>query len=204
MGENFVVTITRQFGSMGRPIAIKMAELLGIEYYDRDIVEMAARELDLPISVISNSEETAKSSFFRMSLPLGGGTSEIQNRIFAAQSKIISELAERESCVLVGRCTDYLLRNHKNSIHIYIYAPYEDRISNCINYLMMEPDEAKRMIANVDKARDSYHKCYAGYLPEDCHYKDILINSSLLGIEETALYLTKAVKQRFQLSGRDV
>jgi len=195
--EHFTVTITRQFGSMGRPIAKKMAAILGIEYYDRDIVEKASKDMNLPISVVSDSEEAVRHTFLNMSFPLGVGTTEIQDRIYTNQSRIIREVADKEDCIIVGRCADYILREHKNSMHIFIYASPEDRLNNCINYLMMEPLEAKKMIKAVDKSRNSYHKHYAGYLPNDCRYKDILINSSLMGIEGTAEYLAEAVKRQF-------
>ena len=97
MSEKYVVTITRQFGSLGRPIARSVSEILGIEYYDRDIVDLTAKKLALPVSTISDYEESAKSAFFTMSYPLGMGTTEIQDSIFATQKKIILDLAEKES-----------------------------------------------------------------------------------------------------------
>ena len=119
--KRFAVTITRQFGSLGRPIAKIIAEKLGINYYDRDIVEKTAKNLGLPVSTIENEEEKAKRGFLYMRYPLGKGTSDIQDSIFLEQQKIISGLVERESCIIVGRCSDYILRNMENAMHIYIY-----------------------------------------------------------------------------------
>lgn len=196
----YTVTITRQFGSMGRPIAMKMAEMLGIDYYDRDIVEQTAKATGMPVSTISNEEEVSGTSgFFNMIYPLGNDKIERQNLIFTEQSKIIRKLADSKSCILVGRCADYILQNDKNSLHIFIYAPYEKRLRNCVDYLRMDADEAKKMIEKVDKARDKYHKTYAGYLPGDYRHKDILIDSSILGIEGTARLLTDLVRGRFCL-----
>ena len=110
--NNYVITINRQFGSLGRPIARKMSEMLDIEYYDRDIVDSVAKEMDLPVSVVSDEEETAKSNYFSMKFPLGNGTTAMQQDIFEAQRRIISNLADRENCIIVGRCSDYILRNH--------------------------------------------------------------------------------------------
>ena len=95
---NYVVTIARQFGSLGRPIARTMSEILGIEYYDRDIVETVANKMNLPVSVISKEEETANGSFFIMKYPLGTSTSEFQNAIFNAQRQIILDIAEKGNC----------------------------------------------------------------------------------------------------------
>lgn len=196
MKENFVVTITREFGSMGRPIARLMSEMLDIEYYDRDIVDETAKSLNLPVSVVSNEEEAAK-NFFNMKYPLGRGTSEIQDSIFAAQQQVMNELVEKRSCIIVGRCSDYLFQDHKNSLHIYIYAPYQKRLENCVNSLFLKEDEAKKTISEVDKARAYYHMHYAGYMPYDYRHKDLMIDSSILGINGTAEYLVDMIKKRF-------
>ncbi len=197
--SHYIITITRQFGSLGRPIAKKMSEILNVEYYDRDIVEVTAKNLNLPVSVISDAEETAKKgAFFSMKFPLGNGTSEVQDQIFAEQAKIIQEICEKESCIIVGRCSDYILRNTKNCINIFIYAPYEVRLRNCVDILHMEKENAKKMIGQVDEARDNYHMNFAKFLPSDYHYKDIMIDSSILGIEGTAKALSDIVKARFE------
>jgi len=197
MKEKFVVTITRQFGSMGRPIARMVSERLGIEYYDRDIVEMTSKNLQLPVSTISDVEESAKTAFFNMNYPLGMGTTAIQDSIFSVQKKIIIDLAERESCIIVGRCADYILWDRKNIFNVFIYAPYEARLSNCIERLNLRPDEAKKMIASVDKARESYHRHYCGYSMSDMEHKHLMIDSSLLGIEGTCEILTDVIRKKF-------
>ena len=199
--SRYVITITRQFGSMGRPIAKRMAEMLGIEYYDRDLVDQAAEKLNLPVSVINEVEEKAnslaKNPFFRMASPLGSGTTTTQDKIFEAQQNIIKFLAEKETCIIVGRCADFTLSEMENAIHIYIYASYEARLEHCIKDLGMEEMEARKMMAAVDKARESYHMNFAGYAPDDKSHKDILIDSSLLGVEGTAEYLVDLVKKKF-------
>ncbi|MGN0291259.1 MAG: AAA family ATPase [Lachnospiraceae bacterium] len=199
MSKNYTITITREFGSLGRPIAKKLAELLGVECYDRDIVEETAKNLGLPVSVISDEEESAKSKFFNMIYPLGSGTTLQQDQIFDEQTKIIRDLAERESCIIVGRCADYILENEKNCIRVFISAPYEDRLRNCVDILNMTPENGKKMIAKVDKARESYHLHYAGYSPSDMSHQDLIINSSMLGVDGTARCLAEIAKARFHL-----
>lgn len=199
MKEKFIVTIARQFGSLGRPIARKVSEELGIEYYDRDLVDLAAKQLNLPVSTISDVEENAKSAFFNMSYPLGMATTEIQDSIFAAQSKIITSLAEKESCIIVGRCSDYILKENKNIINIFIYASYAARLRNCVERLNMQPAEAKKMIADVDKARESYHRHYCGYSMADKDYKHVMLDSSLLGVDGTCDVLVNIIKKKFDL-----
>ncbi len=191
------MTITREFGSMGRPIAKKAAAILGIECYDRDIVEETAKKMNLPLAVVSQQEESAKTAFFNMKYPLGMGTSETQDNIFITQQKIINQLVEKESCIIVGRCSDYILKNMENAFHVYIYASYEDKLKNCVELLGMKEDEARKMILEVDKARAAYHKHYAGYAMNDIRYKDLLINSSLVGVDGTAELLADLIRKKF-------
>lgn len=199
--SKYVVTITRQFGSLGRPIAKRMSEILDIGYYDRDLVDEAAKKLKLPVSVVDKEEESAKkvplNPFTRMKYPLGKGTSDTQDAIFEAQQNIIQFLAEKETCIIVGRCSDFILEEMKNAMHIYIYAPYDARVQQSVDNLKMDIQEARQMIVDVDEARDSYHMHYAGYLPDDKNHKDIMIDSSFLGVEKTAQFLAEAVRRKF-------
>jgi cytidylate kinase len=194
--KKYVITITREFGSLGRPIAKRLSELLGIEYYDRDIVEATAKRMNLPVSTLSKKEEK-KSGFLQMLVPLGTDSPEQQKRIFDVQSQIIEDLAEKDSCIIVGRCADYVLRNNANAMHVYIYAPYADRLANCVGTLGMEKGEAKRMIAEVDRARSAYHKHFAKYQSGDPQHMHIIINSALLEVEGTAQALATIARQKF-------
>lgn len=195
--EKFTITITREFGSLGRSIAKELSGELGVELYDRDIVEEVAKQLNLPISTISEEEERAKQGFLPRMFPLGTDEAYIQDIIFDVQKGIIRELAKKSSCILVGRCSDYLLEKEKNNINIFIYAPYGKRLENCVQTLGMTESEAKRMISSVDKARRAYHKKYAGYLPNDPEHKSLMIDSSLLGVKGTAKLIAQIVYQLF-------
>lgn len=197
--ENYTITITRQFGSLGRPIAKKLAELLDIEYFDRDIVEKAAKEMGEYVSVISEEEEKAGNGFSWMKHPFGLTTSGRQDEIFKIEQEIIESYAAKQSCIVVGRCSDYILRESKNAVHIYIYAPLAQRLRNCVEILKMDPKEARSTIQEVDKMRDNYHKNYAGYLPGNVEHKHLMIDSSLLGVDKTAYYLAKLVSEKFYL-----
>lgn len=199
MVKKYVVTITRQFGSMGRPIAREMSEKLGIEYYDRDIVEMISKKMDLPVSTISKLEESYhEPTLFNMVFPLGFSTTQKQHQIFDVQTKIINDMADKESCIIVGRCADYIMYDRPRHLNIFIYSSYENRLKNCIERLGMSEEEATKMIYEVDKARDNYHKKFANNtLPGDTKYKDIMIDSALFGIDGTAEYLVDIVKKKF-------
>ena len=197
--KKFTITITREFGSLGRSIAKELSRELGVEFYGRDIVEEVAKQLNLPVSTVSDEEEKSKQSFLPRMFPLGTDEPYIQDIIFDVQKGIILDLAKKSSCILVGRCSDYLLEKEKNNINIFIYAPYEKRLENCVNTLGMTESEAKRMIASVDKARNAYHKKYAGYLPGDPEHKNLMIDSSLLGVSGTAKLIAEIVHQLYSV-----
>ena len=158
--KKYIVTITRQFGSLGRPLAREMSEILGIEYYDRDIVEATSKKMNLPVSKISEHEETYSTSLFPMLLPLGSDSIAKQDEIYNVQKEVIREMAEKESCIIVGRCADYIFRDHRNVLNIYIYAKYA---------------------------------------PGDPDSKQIMIDSSMLGVKGTAEVLAEIVQRRFGL-----
>ena len=166
-------------------------------------MDQAAQKLNLPVSRVRESEETGekkgRNPFWKMLLPLGSESPDEQDKIFEAQKNIIQFLAEKESCIIVGRCSDFILHEMKNAMHIYIYAPFEVRVRNSVEQLGLSEDEARRMCVEVDKARDSYQMRYAGCLLDDKRTKNLLIDSSLFGVEGTAEFLVEAVKRRFRL-----
>lgn len=197
MGKNYyIVTIARQFGSLGRPIARELSKLLNVEYYDRDILEMASKELNQSTTELNAFDEQ---SYRRMKYPLGLGNHDMQNKLFATQKCIISELAMKEqSCIIVGRCSDFILKDNPNVLNVYIYAPYEARLDNCINILGISPEEAPKMIRAVDKARSNFHRYYTNESIDTINNRHILIDSSVLGVEKTAKLLAEIVKDKFE------
>ena len=195
--KQYVVTISRQFGSMGRTIAQLMAWDLGVNFYDRDIVEETAKRMGLPISVISAKEENANSVYFKRQYPLGMGLSNMQDEIFSIQKNIIEDLAKKESCIIVGRCADSILADMENRLSVYIYAPYEKRFANCTKILKMEEKVARRMIREVDRSRELYHRRYCPEYTDPFSNRDLLIDSSRFGIEKTAEMLSETVRDLF-------
>ena len=196
--ENYVVTISRQFASFGRSIAQKMSEELQIEFYDRDIVEATAKRMGQPIPVISNEEENSNPVFFRRKYPLGMGVANIQDEIFNVQTNIIRDIAEKESCIIVGRCAGSVLRDHARCLNIYVYSPYENRLKNCTDVLQMDLKVAKKMIRDVDKARENYRHRYCPGAGNAYDGYDIMIDSSRFGVDMTAKILVDIVKSMFQ------
>ena len=192
----YVITISRQFGSLGRTIAQQLSQMLDINFYDRDIVEATAKRLGQPISVISHEEESAGSIFFSRKYPLGMGLLSMQEEIFQVQENIIRDLANKESCIIVGRCGNYILQDHPNALHVYIYASYEKRLSNCTNILGMNEKTAKKYIKDVDRARENYRVRYGGELNNPMDGYDLMIDSSRFGPEGTAQMIEMIVKNK--------
>lgn len=197
MAEKYVITISRQFASMGRSIAKKLAEELGIEFYDRDIVEQTARRMGLPVSTISDTEESANNIYYKRIYPLGMAIKSMQDEVFMVQQNIIRDLADRESCIIVGRCADEVLKDHPRLLNVHVFAPKADRLRNCVEKLGMDEATAKKTLPRVDKSRAGYHKVYGGgdeYV--NCH---LMLNSSQFGIEGSAHLLALIARERFGL-----
>lgn len=202
--KKFVITVTNQFCSMGRVIARRMSELLGVECYNDYIVKEAARRLSLPADVVDQAEERSRkiqrdTIFPTLVRRLGDQTNETQNRIFRTQVDIIKALAEEGNCVIVGRCSDFILDGLDYAVHIYIYAPFEDRVGHCMEELEIGEEAALRQVTEMEESRVAYHLNYTGFRPDDKKHKDILVNSSLLGVEGTAQLLAHAIRQKFGL-----
>jgi hypothetical protein len=195
--EQYVVTISRQFGSMGRTVAQRMSEMLGVDYLDRDIVEATAKRMGQSVKTISDAEESAKSFFLKKKYLFNMGIYSITDEIFAVQKNIIRDIASKESCIIVGRCADSILRDFKNHLNVYIYAPYEARMHNCVNDLMMDEKTAARMIKEVDAARTNYQKKYCPEVHTIFDHKDIMIDSSKFGVEGTAEILAQIVRDKW-------
>lgn len=155
-------------GSLGRPIAQKLANLLSIEFYDRDIVDNACKSTGFSVKEVSDLEENAKTDYLYMRFPLGKVTTTRQNYIFDVQKKFIKKTAEQEDCIIVGRCAEHILEDKGRLLRIYIYAPYEQRLKNCTDILKLDHDTALKKIDSVDKARN------------DCLYRKTEISFRLI------------------------
>ncbi|MCL1818673.1 MAG: cytidylate kinase-like family protein, partial [Spirochaetaceae bacterium] len=131
----------------------------------------------------------------------GTGTEEEKERIFAAQQKIILQFAEKNSGIFLGRCADYILRNHANLFSIYIFAPREARRDFCIKQLGIPAADADRIMDDADEARLSYSMNYASVYSQNLENKNISIDSSLFGsIDETAEVLVSMIRRKFSLA----
>ena len=197
--EQYVITISRQFGSMGRSIARELSEILGIEFLDRDIVEATAKRMGLPVSVISDEEESMKSTFFRRQYPLGMGMSSLKDEIFLTQKNIIRDFAAKGSCIIVGRCADYILREHPRCANVFISASKEDRITRLCAMHHIDAEAAEEMIEKADKRRSEYYNYYSYKTWGAAATYHLCVDSSSLGIEETVRFVEEFVAKKLQI-----
>lgn len=195
--EKYIITISRQFGSMGRSVASELARRLNVEYLDRDIVEETAKRMELPVSQISNEEEAMGNAFFRRAYPLGIGNAILKDKIYEVQKHIITDFANAQSGIIVGRCAEYILKDHPNVLSVYIYASEEQKLQNCITRLGMDIKTAKKMMTEVDLARENYHKSYIPGYKNPFNGKHICIDSGAFGVEGTVDILEGIIKRKF-------
>ncbi|MFT9055642.1 MAG: cytidylate kinase-like family protein [Ethanoligenens sp.] len=204
MGTN-VISVTRQFGSLGRPIAKMVAERMGYEYLDRDIIETAAAQLGEPVYKLSEYEDRVLTPYEKMAFPLGFGTSEKQNRLFEIEKKIILDFTAERNCVIVGRCSDYILRmaGIPNLLNVFIYAPYEVRYNYCLTYLGFSEDAVEKYIDKIDSGRSGYYKKYTGENFDSTKYRDLMISSAYLPLEKLVALICAAAKLKFGEKGQE-
>lgn len=200
MGTN-VITITRQFGSMGRPIAKAVAEKLGFAYYDRDIIDAAASSVSMPVEKYLEMSDKPLSKYDKMMYPLGIGDAVKQDMIFEAEKKAILKLAEKQNCVIVGRCSDYILSTAKKKelLSIFIYAPVETRERFCQKELGILPEKVDDYIIRVDSGREEYYKRHTGEDFKSPRYRNMMLDSAVLPMEEAVELICQMAKFRFKL-----
>lgn len=203
--KTFVITIGRQPGSGGKEIAELLSKRMNISVYDKTLLEEAARESGIDTTVFENADEQENESFLGGIFSIHGAITDYfhsdsimdKDKLFELQSETIQSLADRESCVIVGRCAEYVLREHPAKLSIFITADTEDRIKRIMNSEGLDREKAVEHIEKSDKRRRSYHDYYATSHWGDANSYDLCINSSRMGLEQTAEFILDFIKRRF-------
>ncbi len=204
---HLAITIARQYGSGGREIGQRVAEILGIKSYDKELITMAAQKSGLSVEALNNVDETATSSLL-YTLAMGsssyghhagrGFDMPVNDKLFVVQSELIREKVEESDCVVIGRCGDYVLRDHDNLISIFIYADQEERIKRIMERNDLSYDSAKDRLAKTDKRRINYYNFYTGRKWGKYDHYHLTVDSSLLGIEGTAQLIASMARARME------
>jgi len=199
------ITVGRQFGSGGYDIGHKLAELLGITFYDKELLVLAAKESGLNKAFFEKADERSTSGLsyaFSAGLPYMGmftPYSDVLSNdgLFKLQSDTIRKLAGKQSCVLVGRCADYILRDESNCLSVFIHSPLEIRVSRIMKKYNLAREQAEELILKTDKQRAAYYNYYTNKKWGSALSYHLTIDASILGIEDTALYIRDFILKKY-------
>lgn len=182
--KNRVITISRQFGSGGRTIGKEVAEKLGIPCYDQELIEKIAEDTGLTAEFVSDhTENTLYGTLIASAFNTYSATAT-QDYLWDIQVKIISELAEKGPCVIVGRCADYILRDKADCLKVFIFADDDSRADRIINLYGVKEDSPQKRLAKKDKRRAAYYRFYTDIEWGDVKNYHISLNSGEIGIEK--------------------
>ncbi len=201
-----IIALGRQYGSGGREIGEKLARLMNVPFYDRELIALAAQKSGISPETYASIDETATNSLLyalstgafmfsghfssTMDLPLN-------DRLYILQNRIINEIAEKEgSCVIVGRCADYILRKNPNCVGVFVYAPLENRIERISKKDGITADAAEAKIIKTDKRRANYYNFYTNREWGNISNYELAISSHPLGTDKTAEMILNYVKYR--------
>lgn len=201
MEKKVIVTIGRQFGSGGRTIGKKLAEQLGIAYYDKELINLASKESGICGEFFEKADEKTSGSLlkalamgFSMNNAIFQSNDYLSNEsLFQIQSDVIRKVASGQSCVLVGRCADYILREDPDCISIFVSASEEDRIRRSAEYNQSDEKDAEEYMRKADKSRASYYNYYTDKIWGAAESYDLCINSSLYGIDKTVEFIRQFI-----------
>lgn len=207
MEKRLIINVGRQLGSGGHDIGRMLAQDFHAQYYDREILNIAAKESGFSEEFFEKNDE--RKGFLRSFLHLpfsnsSAGDSFYQNNfsqegLFKFQSDAIRKEAEKGSCVFVGRCADYVLRDFPNTVNIFITAPMQFRIDNVAKKSGVSSEEARKIIEQGEKRRAEYYNYYTGKRWGDAKSYDLCIDASILGLEQTEKFIAEFIRKRFAL-----
>ena len=205
MEKRIIITISRQYGSGGRLIGRKLAEQLEIPFLDRQLITDAASQCGLDEDAVERLEEKTTSSLL---YALSGGYATaamvgdrvdmlpMNDRGFYVQANLIRKAAREGSCVIVGRCADYILRNNPDAVHVYIHAELSVRIQRGIQYYGLTSEKAESVLLRMDRQRASYHNFYSDRKWGKAENYDLCINSGIIGLDHTVEVIRNYAKMK--------
>ena len=201
MGSNEIYTIGREFGSLGKQVGRDLAKRLGINFYDKELLQQAAKESGLCEEIFESHDEKPTNSFLYsldMATYTGGSYSTapcldmpLNHTVFLAQFDAIKKIAANESCVIVGRCADYALADEPHCLNIFIRSNMDDRIKRISERLNIPENKAKDIIKKKDKERSSYYNYYTSKKWGDARSYDLCLNTSQISVEDSIELILK-------------
>ena len=176
-GKKIVITISREYGSGGRYVGKLLSELLNINLYDKELITLASKSSGLSKNYIKESEQKLVSAKF---------SNNNDDRIFVAEEKIIKKLAKMESCIIVGRCADYILKDSKDVVSVFLYSDDVNKLKRVVKYYGIKEEKAKVTIDRINRDRAKHYKYYTNRNWTDLDNYDLALNVDVLGPEKTA------------------
>ncbi len=204
--KKIIINIGRQIGSGGRIIAKMLAEEFNCKFFDKELLDLAAKESGFSKKFFEQNDEQKGflKSLFNVRVPLMGESNFYKNNfsqdsLYKFQSDAIKKVADEGSCVFVGRTADYVLRDYENTVNVFITANLDERIKAVCKRHDFDPATARKYIRSQEETRASYYNYYTGKTWGHSESYDLCINSSLLGLEGTELFIAEFIKKRFEL-----
>ncbi len=204
--DKYVITIARGYGSGGRTIGKMLSEELGIPYYDRDLLRLASDDSGINEQLFAKADEKLKKSLlFKIArniykgelIPPDNDDFVSNDNLFNYQAKIIKELADTETCIIIGRCADFILKDHPNVVRLFVHAPLQDCINTLVDMTGKSEKEVEKQILEIDKHRADYYKYYTGREWENAKHYDLCLNSSKLGFHKCVEIVKSYLDIRF-------
>ncbi len=204
--ENRVITIARSYGSGGRRMGKLLAEKLGYEFYDREILRIASDDSGISEELFTRADESARKPLFRIARQVYNGETIppdsddfISNdNLFRYQAKIIRELASTRNCVIVGRCANYILRGRDNVLNVFVTAPVADCVRRVMEVDGLDLEEAEKKIRKIDKRRADYYKYFTGRQWQDAALYDLCLNTGHMSDEKCVALVKAYMDARFE------
>lgn len=192
--ENVVITISREYGSGGRYVGRLVAEKLGLKLYDKEFIQRLSEKTGLSSEYIEK-EEQKRTALDNLDTPYAGVSNT--DSLFIEESNLIKELAQKESCVIVGRCADFILKDTKNVFNVFIYSSMENKIKRATEFYGLSNKEAEKEIKRINKLRSNHYKYYTGNNWGEASNYDLCINSDTFGVEKTADLISDIILKEY-------
>ena len=194
-----IITIGRQYGSGGREIGEKLANDLGIPFYDNKLLEIAAKDSGISKEFFEeNDEKPVNSLLYILSNTYSDDNLPFNHKLFLAQFDAVKKVAAEGACVIVGRCADYALKDTDNCVNIFIHASIESRIERAVHEYQVPEKKAQEVILRIDKQRSSYYNFYTCQKWGRVENYDLSIDSSVLSIEKSVELIKDFIKLKEQ------
>ena len=204
--DNVVITIARQYGSGGKTIGEMLADRLGVHFYNKELMKLASEDSGISEALFVNADEKVKNTrLFKIAqnvysgelIPPESDDFTSTDNLFNYQAKIIRKLAEAESCVIVGRCADFVLKDYDNVLSVFVHAPHDFCMEQAAKKHSMSAKELDKFIQKTDKHRAEYYKYHTGREWTDARNYDLCLDSSKLGFERCVEEIIAYMKVRF-------